>query len=74
MILSYSLDVRHVPHCILFYYNVLFLYVNFIIKDDEVFCRSYMCNFIPKSVAVWDKFSTHIKVIIKAEKIINDTI
>jgi hypothetical protein len=56
MILSYSLDVRHVPLRILFF-NVMFSYLNFIIYDFF----SLSCNpdlgteFLPKNVRLYAK-------------------
>jgi hypothetical protein len=68
MILSYiqySLDVRHAP------LHILFLNLCFhmqILSSRMMLCRSHMCNFIPNSVTVRDKFCTRIRVITYALK------
>jgi hypothetical protein len=82
MILSYSLDVRHVPLHILFF-NFRFSYLNFIsllkslsslTKNPAGLYSLKNVPFFPKSDAVWDKFYTRIRVAAQAEKIINDKI
>jgi hypothetical protein len=81
MILSYSLDVRHVRLHILFlkfyfifkFYQFAYKFITFDKKTQQGYGMKN-APFFPKSAAVWDKFCTRIRAATNAEKIINDNI